>query len=720
MPFVIRWPDDVSRVAPVPSQHPCRFVAGQPFTLSFQGETHRSREGESGHAVELLFDAPSEVEERLVSWQFADGSVGQSWVLPLPDVDQVKASRFVSGPWRGKHGVLANRRGAAVQARASWAALESKYDAFLSANLDSAGPGDRRIVLPAVRMTLLLGQDRHEIDGDAVAGFEAGTRSLQWWFDVHHIRFTAKLTLGEGNAVRIDWQMLSPVANDVHLVMTPLIDDRSFHHVTKAFQGAEERFPESLTAFENGFCFRLQDGHELCVEATTAFKPLPWWTYCVSLQGEAARGLETMTDVFSPGIFEWHPGTSPSFSLCAGIGDDEVGEAAAEEPRELSLAAGMRASLDLYLADRSGEITVIAGYPWFLDWGRDSLIFCRGLIADGRVEEAASIVRRFASFEENGTLPNLLRGSEVTNRETSDAPLWLIVLAGELVDAGHSIDMDCGGRTLREVLLSIVKAKQADVMDPDSGLLFSKAHHTWMDTDKPPCTPREGYPIEIQALWFRSLEVVAKRCKNRKAASLATRVAASIETLFWREQDGFFADCLHASDGTSARLAVADDHLRPNQWLAITLGAAADRTKARRALENSQCLLVPGAARSLAPRRVRHRLNVGFGVDPHHPYWPRYSGGEEVTRKPAYHNGTAWCWPYTIYVEAMLKVRGTSHRAAARSLLSASLILWRDGCVGQLPEVIDGDMPHLQRGCGAQAWSVSEWVRVWHLIERGK
>jgi starch synthase (maltosyl-transferring) len=204
-------------------------------------------------------------------------------------------------------------------------------------------------------------------------------------------------------------------------------------------------------------------------------------------------------------------------------------------------------------------------------------------------------------------------------------------------------------------------------------------------------------------LWGQALRV----CGEHAAAA---KVAASIDRLFWRESDGFFADCLHGPD------KIADDHLRPNQWLAIALGAVPDKAKARRALRASQCLLVPGAARSLAPRPVRYPLSNGADADPHHPYRPRYTGPEDTARKPAYHNGTAWCWQFPFYAEALVKVFGQEMIPAARRLLSSAAYLQKSACLGQLPEILDGDSPHPPRGCGAQAWSISEWVRVWSRL----
>lgn len=154
---------------------------------------------------------------------------------------------------------------------------------------------------------------------------------------------------------------------------------------------------------------------------------------------------------------------------------------------------------------RDRENTIIAGYPWFLDWGRDTLIALRGLVKGEFETEAAAIIRQFACFEKDGTIPNVIRGLDDRNRDTSDAPLYLIVAARDYTEhhSNRILDASCGGRKLRDVLRSIVEHYRAGtpngiVMDEESGLIFSPPHFTWMDTNFPAGTPREGYPIEIQ------------------------------------------------------------------------------------------------------------------------------------------------------------------------------------------------------------------------------
>jgi len=186
---------------------------------------------------------------------------------------------------------------------------------------------------------------------------------------------------------------------------------------------------------------------------------------------------------------------------------------------------------------------------------------------------------------------------------------------------------------------------------------------------------------------------------------------------YWLKQAGYLSDCLHLHSGQPAHQAEPDDALRPNQLLAITLGALTDRNMGRHILAACEELLVPGAIRSLADRPVRRPLPIMHGGkmlnDPTHPYRGRYTGHEDTSRKPAYHNGTAWTWLFPAYCEAWAEIYGKPGQKTALAWLGSSATLLRSGCVGHLPEILDGDYPHTARGCDAQAWGCSEWVRVW-------
>jgi predicted glycogen debranching enzyme len=326
----------------------------------------------------------------------------------------------------------------------------------------------------------------------------------------------------------------------------------------------------------------------------------------------------------------------------------------------------------------------------------------------------------------------MIRGDDAGNRDTSDAPLWFFTVCADLASATGRNDFlktDCSGRTLKQILIDLAMALISGTpngvsMDPDTGLIFSPAHFTWMDTNYPAGTPRRGYPIEIQALWFAALKFLSgiDGPNRKKWRILADKVSSHIEKLFWQPELGYLVDCRHARPGQGAEQATPDDALRPNQLLAITLGAVTDKTICRRILKACQALLVPGAIRSLADRPVQFPIDVRHDGrllnDPHLPYWGRYTGDEDTHRKPAYHNGTAWTWPFPSFCEAWTLAYGDSGIAAARAWLSSGVELINSHCVGHVPEIVDGDAPHCQRGCDAQAWGASELLRVWIKLDQ--
>jgi predicted glycogen debranching enzyme len=379
--------------------------------------------------------------------------------------------------------------------------------------------------------------------------------------------------------------------------------------------------------------------------------------------------------------------------------------------------------------------TVIAGYPWFLDWGRDSLICARGLIAAGMSEEVLQLLKVFGRFEEDGTLPNTIHGANASNRDTTDAPLWYGIVCEELAATSeevYAVKVDQRGRTLADVLRSIAVGYLHGTpngirVDHDSGLVWSPSHFTWMDTNYPAGTPREGYPVEIQVLWIRllrQLERIGAKPESAPWGDLAAAAEKSFQQLFWLEEKGWFADVLLAGPRVVARDGTPDDALRSNMLFAVSLGLVSG-TRARRSVEAAaKWLVVPGALRSLAPLEVsvplEIRANNGGPIlnDPPRPYWPRYEGDEDTRRKPAYHNGTAWTWTFPTFCEALAVAHGFTPEAvsAARAYLGSADKLMTTGCVGQIPEILDGDAPHTQRGCDAQAWGVTEALRVWKLL----
>ncbi|NDD37809.1 MAG: hypothetical protein EB082_05255 [Verrucomicrobia bacterium] len=467
---------------------------------------------------------------------------------------------------------------------------------------------------------------------------------------------------------------------------------------------------------------------------------------------EAAPEQLSLLPEPAPAVVPDRPGartpTSGSVALESATPPAEAGVRASAEP--VDFAAQLQRAVRAYVVRRDAGKTVIAGYPWFLDWGRDTLICARGLLAAGLQDEVKQILITFGRFAENGTLPNAIYGDNASNRDTSDAPLWYGVVCEDFAAAVaneskvqgpkskvvqfYATPVDATGRTLYDVLRSIADGYLRGTpngirVDAASGLVWSPSHFTWMDTNYPAGTPREGYPIEIQALWIRllrQLDRLGVAAASEPWADLAARAEASLNELFWLDDQGWFADVLLAKPGVSARDAVRDEVLRSNCLFPISLGLVTGERARRTVDAAARHLVVPGALRSLAPLPVTpplaiHGANGQLLNDPANPYWGHYEGDEDTRRKPAYHNGTAWTWTFPSFCEALVRAHDHAPEAvaAARAYLGSASELLSEGCLGHLPEIVDGDAPHTQRGCDAQAWGATETLRVWRLLAGG-
>ena len=576
-----------------------------------------------------------------------------------------------------------------------------------------------------------------------------------------------------------------PADADVRLTVRFDIEDRNFHWETKRNGGADYHFSTNTHKFPDpgpkrqdpicGFDFTPAPDRQLRVFADSGeYHPQPEWCENIPHPVEQSRGQTGSGDAYSPGWFELPLPKGASVTLVAtaeavdscsltpvlspeerenrrqsvgesgGAGTDAgrtllfplpEGEGQGEgKPAGNFFEAQLIRGAKQFVVRRDEGKTVIAGYPWFLDWGRDTFICARGLLAAGMVEEVKQILLTFAKFEKDGTLPNTIHGQDASNRDTSDAPLWFALACEEFSRAAqrdfYSAPVD-SNRTIRDVLTSIAENYARGTpngirMDADSALIWSPAHFTWMDTNHPAGTPREGYPVEIQALWIRLLRLLEKigaAADQKRWRDLTNHSLASLEKYFWLEEKGWFADVLLAEPGVTAREAKPDDALRSNYLFAVSLGLVTGERAKRCVAAAQKYLVVPGALRSLAPLPVSVPLPV-YGNDgrllnnPVEPYWPRYEGDEDTRRKPAYHNGTAWTWTFPGFCEALARAWDfhPDAVAAAKAYLGSMEQLINAGCLGQIPEILDGDAPHTQRGCDAQAWGVTEALRVWKLL----
>jgi predicted glycogen debranching enzyme len=352
--------------------------------------------------------------------------------------------------------------------------------------------------------------------------------------------------------------------------------------------------------------------------------------------------------------------------------------------------------------------TIIAGYPWFGDWGRDTMISLPGLtLTPGRHEIARRILRTFAQFVDQGMLPNRFpdEGAE-PEYNTVDATLWYF----EAIRAYHNATADTSLLSdLYPVLQSIVEWHRRGThyhigVDPTDGLLFAGepgVQLTWMDAKVGDwvVTPRVGKPVEVNALWYNALRTMAgfARRLGQDAGSydrMGDQVKRSFAR-FWSETAGYCYDVLDAPDGD-------DLALRPNQLFAASLPHSPLTREQQRAVVDicARHLLTSHGLRSLAG---------------HDPAYVGHYGGDQRQRDGAYHQGTVWSWLIGPFVSAHLRVYGDAE--LARSFLRPLVYHLADHGVGSISEIFDGDPPFTPRGCIAQAWGVAELLRAWQETE---
>jgi len=757
------WPKDQHRTVMLPHGHVLMLKAPHPFHAQLKHDetpltAERSLESADGQHFAFLTlqsadDAAQTLTLSIALRQDHTCDRASASVLQLPPESATRvATRLDRESLRGtrRYALLTNGRGAMSQVRLEWGEIESQYDCLLGANLHPEVPVDRHIAFTRCRAWLVHRGYSQAITTDCIRHVTTDLdRAVTWRFDVpaglgKSVELDLCLQLAEGeNRAQLAFTRIADGDSEerlddddvITLILRPDVEDRNFHETTKAYTGPESHWPNSVIAHPEGFRFAPGGEHAFDMSlAGSEFVHEAEWTYGIPHPFEADRGLSGDGDLFSPGYFKVNLHGGEEAQLTAQIDGSGELEPLAPPPvtaktgASLSLQDAMETAMQVFIVKREDTRTVIAGYPWFLDWGRDTLICLRGIIAAGLHAEARDILVQFARFECNGTLPNMIRGNDDSNRDTSDAPLWFFTACADLVRAEGNDDFlatDCRGRSVREILISIATHYAEGTpngirMDDDTGLIFSPSHYTWMDTNHPAGTPREGYPVEIQALWFAALTFLADIDEAPRWKALASQVRESLQTLYRLPDRNYLADCLLAEPGTPARDATPDNALRSNQLLAITLGAIEDRDLARGILAASERLLIPGAIRSLADQPVAPPLPVyrdgALLNDPERPFWGHYSGDEDTRRKPAYHNGTAWTWPFPSYCEALVSFYGPALRETALSLLASGAVLANDGCIGHIPEILDAATPHRQRGCGAQAWGETELYRVLKLL----
>lgn len=450
------------------------------------------------------------------------------------------------------------------------------------------------------------------------------------------------------------------------------------------------------------------------------YTPEPDWYRNFSYTEEQARGLDFLEDLAAPGFFEFHLGAGVAELVLVAEGHEIVFSqsveqlARQEEARRTGFASKLHKAADAYLVRRGTGKTIIAGYPWFGDWGRDTFIALRGLcLATGRFEDARDILVEWTGAVSEGMLPNRFPDKGETPEFNSvDASLWFVVASHELLSTAPdicSVDHIEKIRSAIEAILSgYSRGTRFGIRLDESGLLacgVPGVQLTWMDAKVGDwvVTPRIGKPVEVQALWLNALLIGTEH--NSHWQGLFDSGVEAFRSTFWNES----RRCLFDVIDCDHRKGTRDASLRPNQIFAVGgLPACLLEGEPARAVVDTveASLLTPKGLRSLAPQEP--------------DYGARYEG-DVVHRDGSYHQGTVWPWLIGPFVEAWLRVRGNSptavHEARDRFLPPLYEHLNEAG-IGHISEITDAEAPHTPRGCPFQAWSLGELLRLEHLVLR--
>ena len=376
--------------------------------------------------------------------------------------------------------------------------------------------------------------------------------------------------------------------------------------------------------------------------------------------------------------------------------------------RALTLAA------DAYIVRREGPggRTLLAGYPFFADWGRDAMIALPGCcLATGRYEDARSILRVFLAHERDGLVPNLFQPEDgMPLYNTVDASLLLIDCVGQYVRrTGDSGFLEEAWPCLERIIAAYRRGTHHGIHMDSDGLIAAGEgldQVTWMDVcvDGYLPTPRHGKPVEVNAYWYNALKWMQELAgmmgqSGSRYAALAGKAKRSFVEKFYDRERGCLRDVLSGTD--------ADGQIRCNQIWAVSM---------------PHTMLTPTQERAVVDT-VYRKLYTASGLrtlEPEDPQYRGYYGGSRQERDLAYHQGTVWVYPLGAFYRAFLKTRKHSPEAKAwvKDQLDALVPMLREGCVGQLPEIYDGDFPAESKGCYAQAWSVGELLRVYEELEK--
>jgi predicted glycogen debranching enzyme len=611
-----------------------------------------------------------------------------------------------------------------------------RYHAFLMASL--APPVDRTLLVAKVDVTVeyrgriyALSPNEFE-DGTVdppgfvhIESFSVPDGIPTWRYALADALLEQQIFMAPGRNASFLRLALLRASAPARVRLKPLVTYRDLHshgRGARPFRALAEESGCTVHAFEGARAFRLG------IDAGR-YRAVNEWYWNFHHRDEAARGLDAGEDLYVPGVLEGELARGEARCLTASLDESAPPPAAATvlpalqaHARQLKAALpksapewirSLAVASDQFLV-RGGEsraVSVIAGYPWFEDWGRDTMIALPGLATIlGRYEVTAGVLRTYAGFVDRGMLPNRFPDRGPPQYNTADATLWLFHALHDYLAANPDPEL---GRELYPTLVAIIRAHEEGTrygihVDPADGLLCageSGSQVTWMDAKQGDhaFTPRVGKPVEINALWMNALDVTARlagrlrdAAEKRRCEALLERAAAGFKR-FWNAERSCLYDVIDVDGGSAV-----DARIRPNQIFAVSLPFSTLSPAEMRGV-------VDACARELL---TSHGLR---SLGPEEPGYIGTYGGDPWRRDSAYHQGTVWAWLLGPFARA--HYRAYSDAAAAQAFLEPIAQHLADACVGSVSEVFGGDAPHIAGGCFAQAWSVAEILRAWIQLE---
>ena len=525
------------------------------------------------------------------------------------------------------------------------------------------------------------------------------------------------------NTTVVRYTVYAGTGTSVKFNITPFVNCRHYHHTTK-----KNDWPFNCTVNENTVvieAFPEAPKLKLYSDKAAYVHDRGYWFEGFFYKQEDRRGLDPWEDHFMPGHFEIELANGESFAVIASTDEEKpvsnpLLEQVSAERRLATLIeeAGFHEEFvnrlllaaDTFIVDRksTGAKTIIAGYPWFTDWGRDTMIALPGLtLVTKRFAEAREILLTFAKYCDNGLIPNMFPDQdEQPVYNTVDASLWFFHAVSRYIayTGDHDFIKEQVYPVLKEIVNSYRLGTHFNIKMDNDGLISAGEHGqqlTWMDAKVNDwvVTPRHGKPVEINALWYNALQVMSRLAKiygdkPGEYSDLAKKVQASFTQKFWNAQEKCLYDVI-SERGTDAAI-------RPNQILAVALTYSP--------LDHSKQVDVVN--------KVWQELYFSYGLRSLSPSSPEYRGtygGDVVQRDGAYHQGTGWGWLIGPFITAFRRVNGYSIDSkviAEKFIAPMKAHLWHHG-LGSVSEIFDGDPPHAPKGCYSQAWSVAEVLRAY-------